>query len=66
MAEPDRPFTQEELELVQQNLARLHESSVKQVYRDAWKECEMRGDRLPSPKAIQHLVQAWKWLWKQR
>lgn len=66
MAEPDRPLTEPELKAVQQNLARLSESSVRQVYRQAWEECRMKGERLPSAKAVQQLVQAWKQLWKWR
>src|SRR6266852_5468637 len=33
MVEPDRPLTEQELEELQQNLARLSEPSVKEVYR---------------------------------
>jgi hypothetical protein len=64
MAESDRPLTEKELEALQQNLARLSEPSVKQVYQQAWEECRMKGERLPPAKAVQQLVQAWKQLWK--
>jgi len=64
MAEPERPLTEPELKALQQNLARLSEPSVQQVYRQAWEECRMKGERLPPAKAIQQLVQAWKQLWK--
>lgn len=57
MAEPDRPFTNEDLKAIEENLARLHESSVKRVYREAWEQCEMKGERLPPAKAVQNLVQ---------
>ena len=63
MAEPERPLTEQELRTLQQNLARL---SVKKVYRQAWEECRMKGERLPPAKAVQQLVQAWKLLWKWR
>jgi hypothetical protein len=66
MAESDRPLTEKELEALQQNLARLSEPSVKQVYQQAWEECRMKGERLPPAKAVQQLVQAWKQLWKWR
>jgi hypothetical protein len=66
MAEPDRPLTQEELHALQQNLARLSEPSVKQVYRQAWEDCQMKGERPPPAKAMQRLVSAWKQLWRWR
>jgi len=66
MAEPERPLTEQELRALQQNLARLSEPSVKKVYRQAWEECRMKGERLPPAKAVQQLVQAWKLLWKWR
>jgi hypothetical protein len=62
MAEPERPLTEQELKALQQNLARLSEPSVKEVYRQAWEECRMKGERLPPAK----VVQAWKLLWKWR
>jgi len=66
MAEPERPLTEQELRALQQNLARLSEPSVKEVYRQAWEECRMKGERLPPAKAVQQLVRAWKLLWKWR
>jgi hypothetical protein len=66
MAEPDRPFSDGDLKAIEENLARLHESSVKRVYREAWQQCEMKGERLPPAKAVQNLVQVWKYLWKRR
>ena len=60
MAEPDHPLTEQELKALQQNLARLSEPSVQQVYRQAWEECKMKGEHLPPAKAVQQLVQAWK------
>jgi lysozyme family protein len=66
MDEPQRPLTEHELKDLQQNLARLSEPSVKQVYQQAWEECRIKGERLPPAKAIQQLVQAWKQLWKRR
>ena len=66
MAEPDHPFTSEDLKAIEENLARLHESSVQRVYREAWQQCEMKGEHLPPAKALQNLVQIWKFLWKRR
>ena len=66
MAEPERPLAEQELKVLQQNLARLSEDSVRREYDQAWEECRMRGERLPPAKAVQRLVQAWKQLWKWR
>lgn len=62
----DRPFSAEELRDLQDRLARLSEASVEAVYRQAHNACRMEGDRLPGPRVIQELVQAWKQLWKWR
>jgi len=62
----DRPFSAEELRDLQDRLARLTEPSLEAVYRRAHGACRMEGDRLPGPRVIQELVQAWKQLWKWR
>jgi hypothetical protein len=54
----------QELEQLRENVARLSEHGVRKFYQDAWRDCEMRGERLPSAKAVQQLVQAWKQLWR--
>jgi hypothetical protein len=64
--ESDRPMTEQELEQLRQNVARLSEHGVRQFYQQAWEDCRMRGERLPSAKAVQQLVQAWKQLWRWR
>ena len=64
--DPDRPLTEPELENLRQNLAKLSEDSVRREYNQAWEECRLKHSRLPSPKAVQRLVQAWKQLWKWR
>ena len=53
-------------DLQQQRLARLSEPSVQAAYRRAYHACRMDGERLPGPRLIQELVQAWKQLWKWR
>lgn len=45
---------------------RLGEPSVQAVYRRSYHACRMDGERLPGPREIQELVQAWKQLWKWR
>ena len=66
MAESDRPLTEGELKMLQQNLARFSEPGVRQLYQQAWEECRMKGERQPPAKAVQQLVQAWKQLWRFR
>jgi hypothetical protein len=62
----DRPLTPDELEDLRRNLSRLSESGVANAYREAYKQCEMRGDKPPKPVAVQQLVQAWRQLWEWR
>ncbi|MEO8131098.1 MAG: hypothetical protein ABJF23_29155 [Bryobacteraceae bacterium] len=65
--EPDEPpLTENELRSLKRNLSMLSTYSVQEMYREAHKRCRMDGDRLPSPKAIQQLVTAWKQLWSWR
>ena len=61
-------LTEEELKKYRQQLARLSECSVEEEYKQAYRECEMKGDRLPKPYALQQLVQAWRqlWIWRKR
>jgi hypothetical protein len=65
--QPDnRPFSAAELRGLQERLARLSKYSVQEAYRRAHDACRMDGDKLPGPRTIQELVQAWKQLWKWR
>jgi hypothetical protein len=66
--EPEWPLTEEELARRRHELSLLSESSVQQVYREAHERCLLVDDRLPRPRAIQELVQAWKqlWTWRRR
>jgi predicted aminopeptidase len=59
-------MTEEELEQLRRNLARLSDDGVKRAYQTAWEEARMRGDRLPPAKAVQQLVQAFRQLWRWR
>ena len=62
-----RPLTEDELRQLRQKLARLSEHRVRDLYDEAWEACRIKGQRIPSPKAVQQLVQAWKqlWLWRR-
>jgi hypothetical protein len=62
----DRPRTKDEIDQLRRNLARLSEPSVENVYGEAHKACELKGNNLPKPVAIQQLVQAWRQLWTCR
>lgn len=62
----EQPLTEEDLKNIRQGLSRLHVSLVQDQYREVHRHCEMIGDKLPSPKAIQHLVQIYQCLWKGR
>jgi hypothetical protein len=47
-------------------MSRLSPQHVQEFYQRAYEDCRMRYTRLPSPKAMQTLVQVWKQLWKWR
>jgi hypothetical protein len=59
-------LSKKNLEELRYNLAHLSLPAVKQFYEQAYQDCRMIYDRLPSPKQIQTLVQVWKQLWKWR
>ncbi|HEY6766231.1 MAG TPA: hypothetical protein VI386_15860 [Candidatus Sulfotelmatobacter sp.] len=67
---PDRNkaqvLSEKALEELRYNLAHLNPGAVRDVYERAYEECRPIYKRLPSPKQIQTLVQAWKQLWKWR
>jgi hypothetical protein len=44
----------------------LSPDGVRQFYERAFEDCRLIYNRLPSPRKIQTLVQAWKQLWKWR
>jgi hypothetical protein len=60
----ERPLTEDELKQLRRNLALMSEAGVESAYNEAYKQCAIKGGRLPRPTAIQQLVQAWKQLWK--
>jgi hypothetical protein len=45
----DRPLTSEELEQLRRNLALLSRSGVEEAYKQAHKDCVLKGDTLPGP-----------------
>jgi hypothetical protein len=67
---PDREevdvLSKEDLKQLRQNLAHLGPGSVRDFYERAFEDCRLIYNRLPSPRKMQTLVQAWKQLWKWR
>jgi hypothetical protein len=62
----ERILSAEDLKQLQENLARLSESGVRELYLRAHRECALIGGHFPDPVSIQQLVQAWKQLRKWR
>jgi hypothetical protein len=67
---PDRReaevLTEKDLKEIRYNLAHLSAPAVRESYERAYQDCRLIYNRVPSPKQIQTLVQAWKQLWKWR
>jgi hypothetical protein len=59
-------LSEEEIKQLRHNLAHLSPDGVQKYYERAHEECRMIYGRLPSPRKIQTLVQAWKQLWNWR
>jgi hypothetical protein len=59
-------LSKKNLEELRYNLAHLSLPAVRQFYEQAYQDCRLIYDRLPSPKQMQTLVQVWKQLWKWR
>jgi hypothetical protein len=56
----------EDLKELRYNLAHLSIGTVRDLYDQAYRDCRLIYHRLPTPKQMQTLVQAWKQLWKWR
>jgi len=67
---PDPPkaeiLSEKELKELRHNLAHLSVHAVREFYEQAYRDCRLIYSRLPNPKKMQTLVQAWKQLWKSR
>jgi len=57
-------LNEEDLKQLRHNLAHLSPIGVRDYYERAFEDCRLIYNRLPSPRKIQTLVQAWKQLWK--
>jgi hypothetical protein len=66
---PDRGkveiLSEEQLNELRHNLARLSVSAVRDFYERAYNDCRLVYSRLPTPRQIQILVQVWKQLRKR-
>jgi len=67
---PDREkaeiLSEKDLKELRHSLAHLSVTAVRDLYQQAYQDCRLVYDRLPSPRKMQTLVQAWKQLRKWR
>jgi len=65
---PDREkaeiLSEKDLKELRYNLAHLSVTAVRDFYEQAFQDCRLIYNRLPSPRKMQTLVQAWKQLRK--
>jgi hypothetical protein len=59
-------LSEDDLKQLRHNLAHLSIGAVRDFYDQAYRDCRLIYHRLPTPKQMQMLVQAWKQLWKWR
>jgi hypothetical protein len=67
---PDRRETgvlsEKDLRDLRYSLAHLSVPAVRQYYEQAYQDCRLIYNRIPTPKQMQTLVQVWRQLWKWR
>ena len=67
---PDREkaeiLSEKDLKELRYSLAHLSVTAVRDLYQQAYQDCRLVYDRLPSPRKMQTLVQAWRQLRKWR
>ena len=59
-----RVLTQQEVHNLRRSLRDMEPLRITHIYQEAWQACRMAVHELPSPEAIQVMVQAWKELWR--
>lgn len=59
-------LSEENLREIRHSLAHLSLPAVRDFYEQAYRDCRLVYNHLPSPRQIQTLVQVWKQLWKWR
>jgi len=57
-------LSEEDLKQLRHNLAHLSPGAVRECYDQAYRDCRLVYSKLPTPKQMQTLVQAWRQLWK--
>jgi hypothetical protein len=62
----DDVLTREEVKALNDRLSKMSAPGLEAFYRNAYSRCALQPWWLPSPRAIQELVQAWKQLRKSR
>ena len=67
---PDREkaeiLSEQDLKELRYNLAHLSVTAVRDFYEQAYQDCRLVYNRLPSPRKMQTLIQAWRQLRKWR
>ena len=59
-------LSEENLSELRRNLAHLSLQAVRDFYDQAYRDCRLLYNQLPTPKQMQTLVQLWKQVWKWR
>jgi hypothetical protein len=68
-SQDEKIWTEEDLKEISRNFAVLSESSVREFYQRAYRECAIiNSSTFPPARAVQELAQAWKQLrkWRRR
>jgi hypothetical protein len=63
---PKQVLSREDLADLQRRLDQMSVTGVEDFYRTCYLACRLDGDRVPSARSVQELVQAWKQIrkWK--
>ncbi len=64
--EDEDVLSEKDLKQLRHNLAHLSPVSVRDIFERSYRDCRPVYNRLPTPKQMQTLVQAWKQLWMWR
>jgi hypothetical protein len=64
----DDKLTPVQLQELRRKLSTMSVTAVKDAYHSAYYQCRLDGDKIPSARAIQTLVQAWRGMrgWSKR
>jgi hypothetical protein len=59
-------FSREDLKAMARSMSFLSESAIRDIYQRAYRDCQIVNSKIPTARAVQELVQAWKQLRKWR